>query len=114
MGIKGRVFCELGNGYFGVVPEDTVPGDMIAVVRGSILSIVVRKMDEETKKGIEGLESKIGWRLIGTAYVQGIMDGEVRVVCERGELVEDEIFWYEQAILGARWFWFWRINVFVR
>jgi hypothetical protein len=52
------------NGYVGLVPEHTRPGDRICVIFGAIVPFVLRK--------VLGGEFEI----VGEAYVHGIMDGE--------------------------------------
>lgn len=54
-------------GYVGLVPADAKPGDLLAVVRGASVPYVFRPRGE-------GLDE---WQLIGEAYVDGLMDGEV-------------------------------------
>jgi Heterokaryon incompatibility protein (HET) len=75
--IVGRVFSQLKNRCFAMVPAGSAEGDCIAMVHGSRLPIVVRQVNQELTAKIQAMNGKIGWQLIGTAYVHGIMDGEV-------------------------------------
>lgn len=56
-----------GRGYVGLVPKHALPGDQLAIVEGASVPYVFRE-----RKG-----GKHGWELIGEAYVDGLMDGEV-------------------------------------
>jgi hypothetical protein len=76
-GVKGRTFSVLENGYFSMTPEDVIRGDIIAVVRGSDLPIVLRCMDEESKRNLSGLEGKIAWRMIGETW-EDFEDGKYK------------------------------------
>jgi hypothetical protein len=49
----------------GIGPYDTEPGDLIFILLGSDVPYVLRRNSEDEKL-----------RLVGEAYVHGIMDGE--------------------------------------
>ena len=87
--IVGRVFSQLKNGCFAMVPEDSAEGDCIAMVHGSRLPIVIRQASQELTANIQAMSGEIGWQLIGTAYVHGIMDGELWEDVEKGIRVEE-------------------------
>jgi hypothetical protein len=53
------------TGYVGLGPPDIQKGDVVCVFLGSDLPHVLRKLDRG------------GYRLVGEAYVHGIMDGEL-------------------------------------
>ena len=55
------------DGYVGLVPKDAVPGDQLAIVQGASVPYVFR----------ERADGYDGWELIGEAYIDGLMDGEV-------------------------------------
>jgi Heterokaryon incompatibility protein (HET) len=55
------------DGYVGLVPAETVPGDLLAVVNGASVPHVFRRQKDDSD----------GWQLIGEAYIDGLMDGEV-------------------------------------
>ncbi|KAK0303159.1 hypothetical protein LTR01_008305 [Friedmanniomyces endolithicus] len=59
----GRRLSWTENGYLALLPEEAVEGDLIVVLRGGRLPFVVRPQAH-------------GFRLIGPAYVHGIMNGE--------------------------------------
>lgn len=59
----GRKFCITENGYMGLVPEVAEVGDQLLVVRGTRYLLVMHGYEE-------------GYRLLGDAYVHGLMDGK--------------------------------------
>lgn len=64
----GRTFFITRKGYFGLGPKTLCHDDRVAVLSGSPVPFILRKMQ---------VESRQGWQIIGEAYVHGIMDGEV-------------------------------------
>jgi hypothetical protein len=54
-------------GFIGLVPMDAAEGDLLAVVHVARVPFVLRAREGD----------KNGWVLIGEAYVDGLMDGEV-------------------------------------
>jgi hypothetical protein len=60
---SGGKFCITENGYMGLVPEAAGSGDQLLVVKGSRVLFVVYPYQE-------------GYRLLGDAYIHGLMDGE--------------------------------------
>lgn len=66
--LQGRKFCRTSKDYVGLVPADTEPGDLIYLVAGSEVPFVIRR----------SLEKAGGFRLVGEAYIHGIMQGEAR------------------------------------
>jgi hypothetical protein len=64
---KGRRPLLAGGSYLGIGPSETEPGDFLYVLLGSDIPFVVRE-----EKG-----SSCKMRIIGEAYLHGIMDGEV-------------------------------------
>ena len=89
--IVGRVFSQLKNGCFAMVPEDSAEGDCIAMVHGSRVSIVIRQLNQELTAKVQAINGKIGWQLIGTAYLHGIIDRELWEDVEKGIRVEETI-----------------------
>ena len=90
--IIGRVFSQLENGYFAMVPENSAVGDRVAMVCGSRLPIILRREKQEHTDSMKGMKGKVGWRLIGTAYVHGIMDGELWEDFEKGLLSVEHMY----------------------
>lgn len=67
--ITGRRFIRTQSGYIGLSVIDAELGDHIALFAGGAVPLVVRETGET------GLENK-EWKLVGEAYVHGIMFGE--------------------------------------
>ena len=63
--ISGRVLCLISGGLFGMLPNDAVKGDIIAVLQGGRTPFAVRH--------VAGSEE---YQLVGPCYVHGIMDGQ--------------------------------------
>lgn len=61
---RGRVFFTTSTGYIGIAPRGTRDGDLVFVVMGADVPFILRPYDD-------------GYELIGEAYVQGIMEGEI-------------------------------------
>jgi hypothetical protein len=64
-----RRFVYTQKGFIGLASPQTKPGDCIALFAGGHVPIVIRDVD-----GLEG--KKVLWRVVGDAYVHGIMFGE--------------------------------------
>ncbi|KAK8187774.1 heterokaryon incompatibility protein-domain-containing protein [Phyllosticta capitalensis] len=60
-------FAQTASGYVGLVPDAAVQGDVVAVLAGGGVPYVLREVPGE-KEGT--------YRLVGPAYVEGIMGGE--------------------------------------
>ena len=58
----------------GLAPQGAKAGDVICLLFGCTVPIVLRKQQRST--------AEVHWRLIGDAYVDGIMDGEIIETCE--------------------------------
>lgn len=63
--IAGRVFGVTDQGYAGLLPSNTHQGDKICVLPGFPVPFVLREGSNEC------------WTLIGDAYINGIMQGEM-------------------------------------
>ncbi|KAL8926894.1 MAG: hypothetical protein Q9208_002703 [Pyrenodesmia sp. 3 TL-2023] len=61
---RNRKFCITKKRYMGWCPFDTKPGDRVCILFGGQTPYVVRKQGN-------------GYRLLGEAYLHGVMDGEV-------------------------------------
>lgn len=75
---SGRFFVT-AQGRLGIGPEATKPGDQIAVFQGARSPFVIRLLDGGD------------FALDGDAFVLGLMHGEVRDMCERGEVRAERI-----------------------
>src|SRR5437764_10226961 len=56
------------KGYLGVAARSIQPGDIVAVLPGARVPFALRKADPQSDES--------AWRLVGEAYVHGIMAGE--------------------------------------
>ena len=61
---RGRVFVTTSTGFIGLTPHGTQEGDLIYIIMGFDIPFVLRPYED-------------GYELIGEAYIQGIMHGEV-------------------------------------
>jgi Heterokaryon incompatibility protein (HET) len=61
--VRGRAFFTTYRGIFGIGPEDIQQGDMVVILYGTRTPLILRRVDDK-------------WRLIGDAYIHGLMDGE--------------------------------------
>lgn len=61
---RGRVVCTSSTGFVGLVPYGSREGDLIFVIMGADIPFILRPYDD-------------GYELVGEAYVQGIMGGEI-------------------------------------
>lgn len=100
--LRGWTFCTTKKGYMGLVRPDTQAGDKICILYGSPVPLVLREVwggmevagelygvvrregiendaDEEVAPQIINtpLEKTGLYQLVGSAYVHGVMDGEV-------------------------------------
>lgn len=60
---QGSTIFSTANGYIGIGPHSLEHGDVVVVVRGSRMPLVLR-------------QEAVHFRLVGPAYVSGIMQGE--------------------------------------
>lgn len=65
--LPGRAFSELDNGYIGLCPAGTEPGDRIVVVLGCGTPLAIRPVPEKPGRH----------KLIGPCYIHGMMDCEM-------------------------------------
>jgi hypothetical protein len=69
-----RRFCVTDNGFIGLVPNQTLPGDKICIFLGVQTPLIVRsKPSKNADCGPEVEE----YEFVGTAYVHGMMNGEM-------------------------------------
>jgi hypothetical protein len=67
LGSKCKVFFTTQSGFFGIAPASIQQGDYIALVSGLQTPLVVRPVDDNGNE----------YRLLGPAFVQGLMGGEL-------------------------------------
>jgi len=78
LALTGRRLAITATGYLGMVPEEALKGDVIAVLYGCNFPVVLRRCGERHL-------------VIGECYVDGVMDGELMEAQSRGEYEEREI-----------------------
>ena len=61
----GRKFCVTEKGFMGMVPPGTREGDLLVVLYGLHTPFAVRPVEESDRV-----------RIVGEAYVHGMMDGQ--------------------------------------
>ncbi|RYP76252.1 hypothetical protein DL771_001871 [Monosporascus sp. 5C6A] len=77
MACAGRAFAITRNGYMAMVPPGSVPGDAVCLLYGLETPYVVRLHSVDQRAGDLMPEAATeGARLVGEAYVHGVMDGE--------------------------------------
>jgi hypothetical protein len=79
----GRRFLITKKGYFGLGPGDVQKGDRVAIIFGQDVPIILRRSSSETDRPT--------WEVIGEAYVQDIMNGEVMSQWQNGVVEAGEI-----------------------
>ncbi|KAF7503696.1 hypothetical protein GJ744_003374 [Endocarpon pusillum] len=95
--VDGRSILLTSNGHLGWAPPAAVVGDFIAVFPGCHVPLVLRRVHVEKfidvnlveqhdacgcTQPICGAEISAFYRIIGEAYVQGIMEGEALVITD--------------------------------
>lgn len=76
----GRSFLLTRKGYYSLGPCVAAPGDMCCVIAGAAVPFILRRVNG-------GAE----YKLVGEAYVNGLMHGEVTDMVRRGGLHEENI-----------------------
>ncbi|GAW19669.1 hypothetical protein ANO14919_091580 [Xylariales sp. No.14919] len=71
-------FFHTANGYLGLGPPATLPGDLVCVLGGCTMPLVLRRVDSH-------------YLLVGQCHVLGLMDGEGVRQIGRDEIVEFRI-----------------------
>jgi hypothetical protein len=76
LSFSGRRFCTTRRGYIGFVPPGTQQGDMVSIFLGTQTPFIIRPSSRFVYASHETI-SKGFYRLIGEAYMHGMMDGEM-------------------------------------
>ena len=66
-------FVEIEGGYLGLAPKGAIARDIICVLEGCPVPVVLREVD-------------LHFVLVGTCFVEGLMDGETLALYERGQV----------------------------
>ncbi|KAK4182912.1 hypothetical protein QBC35DRAFT_135831 [Podospora australis] len=74
----GARYCRTSRGYAGLVPYETKPGDVAAIVHGAVVPFIFRAAEEANGVQGDGGEDKgeKAFSLIGECYIHGLMHGE--------------------------------------
>jgi hypothetical protein len=67
----GRCFLTTKQGYVGLAPLGSQPGDIISVILGCDFPVILR---QELSSGTKPSETR--WKVVGVCYVNGLMSGE--------------------------------------
>ena len=81
--LEYRRLATTRKGYLGVVPAGARSGDVVAVLGGSEMVVILRPADED-------LQSKL-YRVVGLAYIHGLMDGEIMGMVRVGKVQVHDI-----------------------
>jgi hypothetical protein len=75
--LQGWTFAVTRKRYFARLQPDAESGDVVVLLRGGAVPFILRPVinNDLGEKG-DVIHKGGAWRLIGTAYVHGIMDGE--------------------------------------
>ncbi|KAF9875429.1 hypothetical protein CkaCkLH20_07249 [Colletotrichum karsti] len=77
--LHGWTFAVTETGYFVRTQPEAEPGDVVAFVSGSAVPLILRAT-QNLEVGYAHGSSDVGgqrlWRLVGSGYVHGMMDGE--------------------------------------
>ncbi|KAJ2977668.1 hypothetical protein NUW58_g7739 [Xylaria curta] len=68
--VRDRRFIVTEKGFLGFAPISVTEGDVVAILAGGSVPYVLRR-----QSGVDGASD--GYTLVGDAYVQGVMDGEL-------------------------------------
>ncbi|KAK4449786.1 heterokaryon incompatibility protein-domain-containing protein [Podospora aff. communis PSN243] len=87
---EGRVLFRAEGGYIGIAPAGAEVGDEVVLMFGSPVPFVLREVRvpvgaAAVVRGEEDGASRVWRRVVGHAYVQGVMDGEAAPGRERRE-----------------------------
>jgi hypothetical protein len=91
--LKFRRLVVLREGWIGVAPAGSRRGDVVAVLAGAEMPVVLRRVggEEECRGEEEEGGEDMGeerWKVIGLAYVHGIMNGEAVEMMRKGKYQE--------------------------
>jgi hypothetical protein len=66
-------FCETANGYFGLAPINSNPGDIVCVLNGCGTPVILRVIDDRLV-------------FVGCCFILGLMTGETRTIMNAQQL----------------------------
>jgi hypothetical protein len=77
---RGRALIVTEKGFYGLAAHTSRPGDLCCLFDGAAVPFLLRPVQGESKFSLT--------RLVGEAYIHGIMNGEASAMLERGEAGE--------------------------
>ena len=83
--LHNRRIFRTSKGYYGVGHRTIEVGDICCVIRGANVPFVLRKAQLEPDHSIQTSEKSYAYKLVGEAYIQGVMNGEA-LVASKGEM----------------------------
>ncbi|EXJ58476.1 hypothetical protein A1O7_05901 [Cladophialophora yegresii CBS 114405] len=89
--LHNRRLFRTSRGYYGVGHRAVEAGDMCYVFRGANVPLVVRKVMADSNAGETTAAASDHYVLIGEAYIQGIMRGELFLDAEAAEALEEAV-----------------------
>ena len=72
---RGRRMVRTSRGYCGLVPASVEERDQVVLLKGGTMPFILRRNGEIG--GVSGGSATMEWKLIGEAYVHGVMKGEL-------------------------------------
>ena len=84
-----RRFIISNNGYMGLVPIDTQPGDKICILYGGRVPFILRETYEQVE--VNGIIHNCHI-LLGDSYIHGLMKGEATEMVQKQEIKEQGFY----------------------
>ncbi len=81
--LEYRRLATTRKGYLGVVPAGARSGDVVAILGGSEMVVILRTADEDLQSNL--------YRVVGLAYIHGLMDGEIIGMVRAGKVRVQDI-----------------------
>jgi len=74
---RRRLFVT-AKGYLGLGPSSLQVGDKVYILKGANVPFLLREQErEDSREGATSNESEMNYKLVGEAYIHGIMNGEL-------------------------------------
>ena len=90
--VRGWSFCVTEKGLFALAEGPVEVGDRICVIDGACVPLVLRYAGDTFQGKPAPVEAAGFYTRTGTAYVHGLMDGEVGLQIENGAATKERIF----------------------
>ncbi|KAL1600089.1 WD repeat-containing protein jip5 [Nothophoma quercina] len=95
--LGGRCFCVTSDNQIGLVPERAQVGDSVAIVEGAPVPFVLREASESV------VENEKAYRIVGDAYVHGVMRGELVGLTKKKESGLRRLFGSSKKKIEFEW-----------